>query len=542
MYYLNKMLQWNAENKFKINKYINQTIEKQKRIHEKYIYRSDRVEQCISFIEDNFMLTTGELKHIELYPTQKWWIELMLGYDMTDENGKQVMLTNEVFLNLGRGTGKSTLMASRVIYWMIVSGQYGGEAQVVAFDNKQARHVFDQVRNQAQSSELLKVMAEAELFKSTKEGLLFSPMLNKFFKQTNDTNRAQGGNTSLNIFDEVHVYRDDIVEAVNKGSRQKQSNWQSIYITSGGTTRNGLYDTMVDRFTSDAEFENDRSFGLLYKLEENEQVKDETNWSMALPLIGYIPKLNAVREEYKLSMGDPVLQTKFLAMNMGMQMNDTVYYFTADKSQRTEFDPSVFDGSDVFVGIDLSLVGDLTSIAFVTEREDIKYVQTINFTTEKQFEKLTEDQQELYQRFVDEGSLVLLESDYINVNDLIPYIEKFKNEHMCSLIKVGYDPSRYEILESLIERYFFDVDGDNQKAIRQGFAMSDYIKMFKEQVDREVIVHNQRLLEWALLNIAVRIGDSGDVMYKKMMDKDKIDPVVASTMALEVMVLNELSS
>ena len=335
----------------------------------------------------------------------------MLGYDMTDENGKQVMLTNEVFLNLGRGTGKSTLMASRVIYWMILSGQYGGEAQVVAFDNKQARHVFDQVRNQAQSSELLKVMAEAELFKSTKEGLLFSPMLNKFFKQTNDTNRAQGGNTSLNIFDEVHVYRDDIVEAVNKGSRQKQSNWQSIYITSGGTTRNGLYDTMVDRFTSDAEFENDRSFGLLYKLEENEQVKDETNWSMALPLIGYIPKLNAVREEYKLSMGDPVLQTKFLAMNMGMQMNDTVYYFTADKSQRTEFDPSVFDGSDVFVGIDLSLVGDLTSIAFVTEREDIKYVQTINFTTEKQFEKLTEDQQELYQRFVDEGSLVLLESD-----------------------------------------------------------------------------------------------------------------------------------
>ena len=46
-------------------------------------------------------LTTGNLMKIELLPTQKWWYELMLGYDMVDEKGVQVNLINEIFLNLG---------------------------------------------------------------------------------------------------------------------------------------------------------------------------------------------------------------------------------------------------------------------------------------------------------------------------------------------------------------------------------------------------------------------------------------------------------
>ena len=87
--------------------------------------------------------------------------------------------------------------------------------------------------------------------------------------------RAQGGNSSLNIFDEVHTYGEDITESVNKGSRQKQDNWQSIYITSGGLKRDGLYDKLVERFKSEEEFYNDRSFGLLYMLENHEQVKDK---------------------------------------------------------------------------------------------------------------------------------------------------------------------------------------------------------------------------------------------------------------------------
>lgn len=540
MKYLNQMLDWNKENDYLLNDDIKRQIRKQIRIHRKYIYRLDRVEQFISFTEENFMLTTGELEPIVLYPTQKWWFELMLGYDMVNDQGEQVSLVNEVFLNLGRGSGKSSLMATRVLNWMLLSGQFGGESQVIAYDNNQARHVYDQVKNQAKASNLLVELSENNLFKSTKTGLLFETLMTKFVKQTNDSNRAQGGNTSLNIFDEVHTYTHDITEAVNKGSRQKQKNWQSIYITSGGTKRNGLYDTMIKRFTSDDEFENDRSVALLYRLMEKSQVKDKRNWSMAMPMIGHLPSMQSVTEEYELSKSDPVKQIKFLAMNMGLQMNDTAYYFTAQETVKKAYDLSVFQGAKTYVGIDLSLSNDLTSVAFLCKPDDFYYLHTINFTTQSNFDSCDKEQQELYLKFEAEGSLIILESDYIRATDIIAYMKDFKTKTNCKLVKIGYDPSRYENLKTLIDLYFYDKDSEKQVPIRQGFSMSDYIQIFKKQIELGNLKHNQDLLEWSLMNVAVRIGTSGDLMLKKKSQDEKIDPVVASVMAMQVMVSDEL--
>lgn len=540
MKYLNQMLKWNKENGYLINADIKRQIQKQIRIHGKYIYRLDRIEQFIDFTESNFMLTTGELAPIVLLPTQKWWIELMLGYDMINEQGEQVQLINEVFLNLGRGSGKSSLMATRVLNWMLLSGQFGGEAQVIAYDNNQAKHVYEQVKNQAKASPLLSELSDNNQFKSTKTGLLFQPLLTKFIKQTNDTNRAQGGNTSLNIFDEVHTYTADITEAVNKGSRQKQKNWQSIYITSGGTKRNGLYDTMIKRFTSDEEFENDRSVALLYRLEEKSQVKDKKNWSMALPLIGHLPSMQAVEEEYELSKQDPILQVKFLAMNMGLAMQDTAYYFTANETIKRAFDLSVFQGAKTYIGIDLSLSNDLTTVAFLAKPDDNYYLHTISFTTQKNYDACDVEQQELYTKFEAEKSLIILESDYIRATDIIAYMKEFKTKTKAKFVKVGYDPSRYENLKAMIDLYFYDKDSEKQVPIRQGFSMSDYIQIFKAQIEAGNLLHNQSLMEWSLMNVAVRIGTSGDLMLKKKSQDEKIDPVVSAVMALQVMVADEL--
>lgn len=536
------MLEWNKENEYRINADIKKTIRKQIRIHDKYIYRYDRVTQYIEWVEDNFYLTTGVLQKVHLYPTQRWWIELMLGYDMINEKGEQVQLTNEIFLNLGRGSGKSTLMATRVLHWMLMSGAWGGESLVIAYDNTQARHVFDQVRGQTQASPMLGTLADENQFRSTKSGLKYEPTANEFKKQTNDTARAQGGNSSLNIFDEVHTYGEDITESVNKGSRQKQKNWQSIYITSGGLKRMGLYDTMIDRFTSDAEDANDRSFGLLYRLENPKQVKDKKNWSMALPMIGYVPAFAGVEEEYNLSQGDPALQTKFLAYNMGIQLQDVTYYFTRDEVQPQEFDLSVFRGRDTYVGIDLSLVGDLTSIAYMTRLEDgTIYTHNQSFSTVKQFENLDRDQKEIWQQFLDEGSLHLLDSEYINVEELIPYMTDFKDKTGCYFAKIGYDPARYEYLKALIERHFFDISGDNQKAVGQGFKLSDHIKLAKSMTGSGTLKHNQELLAWSFMNVAVKIGYTGDYAMVKKMDKDKIDPAISTVFALNVLVTDEMS-
>lgn len=537
MKYLKELLKHDEALGVKHSKAILRAFDKHKRIHEralagKYIYKPERVESAIKFIEHEFYTTTGVLDLIKLQPAQKWWLELWFGYYTLSGD----VLINETFLNIIRGAGKSTLMAAVETLWLIYGGAFGGESVVIARDNNQAAHVFDQVRNQISSGDgLLHKLGDEELLKTTKTGIVFKPNKNTFRKQTNDIYAAQGGNSSLNLFDEVHTYKDDIVSAINKGSRQKQSSWRSIYITSGGIVRDALYDSLIERFKSDVEFESDRSIGLIYQLDDPEEVTDEINWSKAAPMIyDGLPKLEAVRDEYNIAKDDPALQTQFLAYNMGVAMNNATKYILEDEARCTPYDfADIWTGADVNIGVDLSLVGDLTAVAFVTEKDGKQYAHVEAIASRGTLPRMGETTQRLLQTM---PNLTITHGDIITSHDVFDVVRSFVDKYNITLLNVGYDRARYENLHVLIDNYFFDVEEARQFEIRQGFAMSDYIKLLKQRLQDKTIIHNCPILQWSLLNFAVKIGYSGDVMAMKLNDDEKIDPVVALIMAIAVTV------
>nr|DAT13373.1 MAG TPA: Large Terminase [Caudoviricetes sp.] len=538
MKYLNELLEHDEQLGVRHSKSILRAFEKHRRIHQRaldgvYKYKPEVVEQAIKFVENEFYKTTGVLELIQLQPAQKWWFELWFGYYTENDD----ILINETFLNIIRGAGKSTIMAAVEMFWMMFGGSFGGESLVIAFDNNQAEHVFGQVRNQITSgSGLLSKLGESGLLKTTKSGIRFLPNKNEFKKQTNDTDRAQGGNTSLNIFDEVHVYKSDIVTAVNKGSRAKQDSWRSIYITSGGLTRGHLYDKMIERFKSDAEFESDRSIGLIYQLDSELEVTDEKNWSKAAPMIYEgLPKIETVREEYQLAKGDPALQIQFLAYNMGVAMNSIDKYILESEAAMTDYDfDDVWFGADIVAGIDMSIVGDLTAITFVTEKNGIMYTHTEALGSRNTLGKLSE---QVAKQLEHMPNLTITEGAYITADDVFDVFRNFVETHNCNPLFIGYDKYQYHMLKDLIDDYFFDVDGDRQQSIRQGFALSDVIKLMKDKLADKSLIHNSPLLRWSLLNFAVKVGSSGDLMPMKLNENEKIDPVVALIMALQTVII-----
>lgn len=538
MKYLNELLEHDEKLGVRHSKSILRAFEKHRRIHQRaldgvYKYKPEVVEQAIKFVENEFYKTTGVLELIQLQPAQKWWFELWFGYYTENDD----ILINETFLNIIRGAGKSTIMAAVEMFWMMFGGSFGGESLVIAFDNNQAEHVFGQVRNQITSgSGLLSKLGESGLLKTTKSGIRFLPNKNEFKKQTNDTDRAQGGNTSLNIFDEVHVYKSDIVTAVNKGSRAKQDSWRSIYITSGGLTRGHLYDKMIERFKSDAEFESDRSIGLIYQLDSELEVTDEKNWSKAAPMIYEgLPKIETVREEYQLAKGDPALQIQFLAYNMGVAMNSIDKYILESEAAMTDYDfDDVWFGADIIAGIDMSIVGDLTAITLVTEKNGIMYTHTEALGSRNTLGKLSE---QVAKQLEHMPNLTITEGAYITADDVFDVFRNFVETHNCNPLFIGYDKYQYHMLKDLIDDYFFDVDGDRQQSIRQGFALSDVIKLMKDKLADKSLIHNSPLLRWSLLNFAVKVGSSGDLMPMKLNENEKIDPVVALIMALQTVII-----
>lgn len=538
MKYLKQLKKYNEKAGVKTCKAIDAAFLKHERIHAKalageYIYDPKKVENAIKFVESEFYKTTGTLELIKLEPCQKWWFELWFGY-YTKEGD---ILINETFLNIIRGAGKSTILAAVEAYWMLYGGNYGGESWVIAYDNNQAEHVFGQVKNQITAGNgLLRMLGDSDKLRTTKTGIIFEPLKNVFKKATHDISRLQGNNTSLNAFDEVHTYKEDVISAVNKGSRQKQKSWRSIYITSGGVTRGYLYDDLIKRFKSEEEFNNDRSIGLIYQLDDPEEVFDETNWSKAAPMIyAGLPKLETVREEFNIAKGDNALQLQFLAYNMGVAVQNATKYITYEELQPTAYDfGEVWSGADVILGVDLSLVGDLTALAFLTEKDGIQYVHVEALGSRNTFDKLpaaTVAKLSLME------NLTITEGAYITPFDVFEVVKGFVDKTQCNLTFVGYDRARYDMLKTLIDDYFFDVDNERQMPVRQGFALSDYIKLLKDKLKEKSLIHNSEILKWSLENFGVKVGLSGDYMAIKLTESDKIDPVVALIIALKTAVI-----
>ena len=540
MKYLNELREYNESHNVKTCKAIERAFQKHERIHARalegvYLYRPDVVETAIDFVENEFYKTTGDLELIKLQPAQKWWFELWFGYYTKDGSA----LINETFLNIIRGAGKSTILAAVEMFWLIFGGNYGGESWIIAYDNNQAEHVFGQVRNQITSGNgLFKMLGDTKQLKTTKTGIRFLPTKNEVRKATHDVSRLQGNNTSLNAFDEVHVYKEDVISAVNKGSRQKQKSWRSIYITSGGITRGYLYDDLITRFKSDEEFENDRSIGLIYQLDNAREVKHEENWSKAAPMIyGGLPKLESVREEYRIASGDNALQLQFLAYNMGIAVNDSAKYITPSESMCKEYDmDSVWSGADVVVGVDMSLTGDLTAVVFLADVDGQMFAHCEALGSRNTLSQLPDDISKRLELMIGDG-LTITEGAFITAHDVFEIVQTFAERYNCQFTFIGYDPSRYDNLRLLIDDYFFDVDSDRQLAIRQGFALSDYIKLMKDKLGDGSLIHNSKILEWSLNNFAVKVGTSGDYMATKLTNAEKIDPVVALVIALKTAII-----
>lgn len=545
MKYRNELIAYDNAHGIKHNKLIERAFKKQEYIenHPGVKYKPEKVEHVITFIESQFRQTKGQLKPIKLQPTQKWWLELIFGYYDGDDN----ILINEIFINIIRGAGKSTLMAAVVIAWMLLSDNYGGEGQVIAYDKKQSEEVYGQVLRQLEAGgDVIQFLSKPEVVKlgknaikvpeqlhKTRDGIIFRHNNNSFHKQTNDESRVQGGNTVLNIFDEVHTYRKQIVKQVSMGSR-KQPSWRSIYITSGGITRGGQYDDLITQFTSDSDFHDLHTFSFIYKLDDAEEVTDESNWTKAAPMIGVLPTWDKVRREYNEAKGNPALQIRFLAYDMGLQTQDAaVYYLQPDEVAPTSYDMDIWRNAEAYLGIDVSYSGDWSSVAFLTFIAGNWYVHTENVTTRSSIETSPDDVKEKVRTFEGKG-LTVIDADRIKATDIYTVASRFLDKYSIKVIKIGYDRYNYDELSDLMEAYVPDPDNARQVPIRQGYYLSESTNLMKQLLQEKRLIHNQKPLEWAFLNLTVKQGISGDIMIGKPSYYQKIDPVAALLFAMEV--------
>ena len=497
----------------------------------RFLYDPTYPEKIINFIEHFIYLQKGatDSKPMRLQVEQKFWIELMGFKDK--KTGRQVI--DDIGLILGAGSGKSTFMAALGIAVMMVGSKQGNDVIIFANSIKQAQETFRTASEMVSDDRSM-------LYSLSQRGML-KPILNTIkYPLTNsliqvkamDNKVADGVNVRLAIFDEFHAYRTNVIENVRKSSapKRRDTGFTIWYISTNGQTRDAVFDSYYSRWEDilHGRVEDWSTFPMIYKLDDLSETMDESMYEKAMPFVKSISDPAIVKDILLKAKGNPVAQSEILAKSFNIPQSEFNALFTEDelKTARGLHFSNLDDIKDVYIGFDLSSVNDLSAIAFVKKKDRQLSVLTHSFIPEKTFsEKISVEQRQRYQKFIDQGCLELIPGSMIDEKVVYEWLVRYLHEH--ELNPLGFAGDAYYSRD--FKRYLGEYYGESMvNTVAQNVAqLSDPLKKTKSYVAGGQYELKDDLIMWSLSNLRVKVDANGNLYPNKEKAVDKIDPVLA---------------
>jgi len=173
------------------------------------------------------------------------WRHIILPvYGTLDRDGRRWY--DRALIGLPRWNGKSELASLIVAVHLALEPVYSGEAYAVATSHRQARIVYDTVRQMFTRSPDL-----ARLVESYKTELIVRETGCVFRALPHDADTAQGFHPSLTVIDELHVHRSRaMLDAMLTGAVGREEPL-TVVITTAGAERRGVWWEVLQEWRED---------------------------------------------------------------------------------------------------------------------------------------------------------------------------------------------------------------------------------------------------------------------------------------------------
>lgn len=518
-------------------------VKRIKRFKKQYIFRQDKSDKAINFIESECSNTKGVKSRLQLALPQKVWIETAFGFFYEKKikkinpstmeeyyESEERRLIHEVPLIIARGSGKTTLASAIGSYGQIADGEYGADIQLLANTREQASYLFNSSREMTNFKQsLLYLMKKGGILSSTKQGMLYRPLNALMSIKTSNYDVLDGTNAHMNIFDEVAQYKEDFIQVVNDGSSRKRKNWMTWYITTNGVLRDAVFDRYYDEWIKILKdvIKDDTVMPFIYKLDDVSEVRNPKCWQKAMPMLGITTDEESILRDIERAKNDPVKQQELMAKTFNLPTNSYLSYFTNEECEgnKEQFDIEMFTGSQsemvkAILGLDLSDVNDICSCSMMLVSGDKRFFIARKYLPRKRIDNLPQAQKEQYLRWEEQGLIKIHELDYNDQSFIFEDLNAFMLSKNIYPVAVGYD--KWNARE--IKRKFDDYYGDICKEIPQTVkGLSQGLKIYKEKIQNGNIIFNDSLMSWCHANVQVKTDANGNIFPNKAKSKNKID-------------------
>lgn len=285
------------------------------------------------------------------------------------------------------------------------------------------------------------------------------------------------------------------------------------------------YEYVSDILDPSKNVENDDYFVMICELEKNDDIKDESNWIKANPIVAtYEEGLEGIRSDLKVALDRPEKMRAFLTKNMNIWVDKKDNgYMDMSKWQKCEVDNLDFSGATLWVGGDLSMTTDLTSVGWVGMDDEGDFiVGQHSFMPEARLKEKMAIDKVRYDLWAEQGYLTLTPGEMVDYTIVESWIENFSKDK--EIQEFDYDKwNALHLAQNLENKGFVCVE------IPQRIAnLSIPTKTFREKVYEKKVKHNgDPVLFWALNNAVVKMDDQENIMISKKISKNRIDPAAA---------------
>lgn len=518
-------------------------------------YDDSAIYGYIKYCEQELTLTDGS--DLKLLDTFKLWAEQLLSWFYYVENsvwepnpsghgGHYVTyrikkrLINKQYIILGRGGSKSMYASTIQNYFLNVDTTTTYQI-TTAPTMRQADEVMSPIRTAITRSRgpLFKFLTEGSLqnttgskanrqkLAATKKGIENFLTGSLLEVRPMSINKLQGLRCKVATVDEwlSGDTREDVVGAIEQGA-SKVDDWVIIAISSEGTVRNGIGDTMKMELMDilKGEYIQPHVSIWYYKLDSIDEVGDPNMWPKANPNIGKTVSYETYQLDVERAEKAPSARNDILAKRFGIPMEGYTYFFTYEETlphRKREYWQM-----PCALGADLSQGDDFCAFTFLFPlRNGMFGVKTRNYITSRTYSRLPAAMRKKYKDFMSEGSLVIMDGTILNLMDVYDDLDRFIIDSNYDVTAFGFDP--YNAKE-FVERW----EGENgpfgiEKVIQGAKTESVPLGEIKKLAEDRKLLFDEELMSFALGNCIVLEDTNGNRKLYKKRRIEKIDSVAA---------------
>lgn len=323
-----------------------------------WIFDEEKGHRPIKFIETFCRPSKGNFQSLVAQAWQHFIIGSLYGWVHKDTGLRRF---KEGLVFVGRKNGKSTMVSGLANYGCSKDGEKGADVYLLANSMKQAKVIFEECQKMIWSSHLL-----SKHFRVLRDAIHYDKTFSKIEPQASDSEKLDGLNAHLAIFDEIHEYKDYKLINVIKNSTGARKQPLVLYITTAGYQLDG---PLVDYYSKASDvlegvIEDERSFYFIAEVDEGDDIEDPKNWIKANPNIGVTLDLDTLIEEWNTRKHIPAERNDFITkrLNIFVKSDEQSFldYEVIKRNDKT-IDIEKLAGMPCIGGFDLSQTEDFTS-------------------------------------------------------------------------------------------------------------------------------------------------------------------------------------